>query len=99
VFIKIMSANNQKFDKWHGIDRKKIDWYPVIDEKKCIGCGMCVTTCSRGVYKYDFKNRKAKVVNPYIIVWLLVKPAPIYVQLEPSVLLKKERRRGRRRKE
>jgi len=57
--------NNSKFDRWHGIDRKKIDWCPVIDESKCIGCGMCVTTCSRGVYKYDYKKRKSKVVNPF----------------------------------
>ena len=56
--------NQGQFDKWHGIDRKKIDWYPVIDESKCIGCGMCVVTCGRGVYKYDFKKHKAKVVKP-----------------------------------
>jgi len=56
--------NNSKFDKWHGIDRKKIDWYPVVDESKCIGCGMCVTTCNRGVYKYDYEKRKSKVVKP-----------------------------------
>ena len=56
--------NNSKFDKWHGIDRKKIDWYPVIDESKCIGCGMCATSCGRGVYKFDYENRKSKVANP-----------------------------------
>jgi formate hydrogenlyase subunit 6/NADH:ubiquinone oxidoreductase subunit I len=57
--------NQGQFDKWHGIDRKKIDWYPVIDESKCIGCGLCVTTCNRGVYKYDYEKRKSKVVNPF----------------------------------
>jgi len=56
---------SSQLDKWHGIDRKKIDWYPVIDESKCIGCGLCATTCGRRVYKYDYKNRKSKVVNPY----------------------------------
>ena len=55
---------NSKFAKFHGVDRGKIDWHPVIDEKKCIGCGMCVTTCSRGVYRFDYENRKSKVVNP-----------------------------------
>lgn len=59
-----MDDKNHQFDKWHGIDRKKINWYPVIDESKCIGCGLCVTTCGRGVYKYDYKNKKSKVVNP-----------------------------------
>ena len=53
-----------KFAKFHGIDREKIQWNPVIDESKCIGCGMCVTSCGRGVYKYDYKNKKSKVVNP-----------------------------------
>jgi formate hydrogenlyase subunit 6/NADH:ubiquinone oxidoreductase subunit I len=56
---------NKNFSEWHGIPRVKIDWFPKIDENKCIGCGLCVTTCSRGVYRYDYKNRKSKVINPY----------------------------------
>ncbi len=58
------SAENPQPDKFHGVDRDKIDWHPVIDESKCIGCGMCVTTCGRGVYRFDYKKRKAMVVNP-----------------------------------
>ena len=53
-----------KFAKFHGIDRDEIDWRPTVDESKCIGCGMCVASCGRGVYKYDYENRKSKVVNP-----------------------------------
>jgi ferredoxin len=53
-----------KFAKFHGIDRDQIDWRPTINESKCIGCGMCVASCGRGVYKYDYENRKSKVVNP-----------------------------------
>ena len=53
-----------KFAKFHGVDRDKIQWNPVIDELKCIGCGMCVTTCNRDVYKFDYENKKSKVVNP-----------------------------------
>ena len=52
------------FDKWCGIDRKTIHWNPVVDESKCVGCGLCVTTCGRGVYRYDFENSKSKVVEP-----------------------------------
>lgn len=57
--------SNDKFSVWHGIEREDIDWYPVVDEEKCIGCGLCAITCGRGVYKYDFTNKKSKVVNPY----------------------------------
>jgi len=53
-----------KFAKFHGIDRDQIDWRPTIDESKCIGCGLCATTCGRGVYKFDYENRKSKVANP-----------------------------------
>ena len=53
-----------QFDKWHGIDRKTINWHPVINESKCIGCGMCATTCGRGVYKFDYVKRKSVVVIP-----------------------------------
>ena len=53
-----------KFAKFHGVDRELIQWNPVIDESKCIGCGMCVTSCSRGVYKFDYENNKSKVANP-----------------------------------
>jgi ferredoxin len=56
---------NKNFSEWHGISRRKIDWHPVIDKSKCIGCGLCVTTCGRSVYRYDYKNMKSKVVNPY----------------------------------
>jgi len=53
-----------KFSKFHGIDREKIDWHPVIDESKCVGCGLCVTTCGRGVYKFDYAKKKSKVAKP-----------------------------------
>jgi len=55
---------DEKFTKWHGIPRENIDWHPVIDESKCIGCGLCVTSCGRGVFKFDFDNRKSKVAKP-----------------------------------
>ncbi len=66
-FKKNMSKQqkqNPKFAKFHGVNREKIQWNPMIDESKCIGCGMCVTTCGRGVYKFDYKNKKAKAANP-----------------------------------
>ena len=49
---------------WAGIDRSTIQWNPVVDEKTCAGCGICVTTCPNAVYKFDYTGRKSKVVNP-----------------------------------
>ena len=53
------------FSKWWGIERKEIEWYPIIDESKCIGCGMCITICERNVFEFDFEKNKPKVKNPY----------------------------------
>lgn len=43
--------------------RESIPWYPTVDEKKCIGCGLCFVTCGRNVY--EIVDKKAKVENPY----------------------------------
>ncbi|MGC8599770.1 MAG: 4Fe-4S dicluster domain-containing protein [Nitrososphaeria archaeon] len=52
---------------WHGKERKTIGWYPTIDEEKCVGCGLCVVTCSerRNVFGYDPITKKAVVLYPY----------------------------------
>jgi len=49
---------------WHGIPREKIHWNPTIDENACIGCGTCVTGCSRHVYRFDFEKNKSVVYDP-----------------------------------
>lgn len=54
-----------KFSKpWHGIPRAEIHWNPAIIEDVCIGCGTCVTGCSRLVYRFDFDRKKPVVVDP-----------------------------------
>ncbi|MDD3554318.1 MAG: ferredoxin family protein [Deltaproteobacteria bacterium] len=54
----------EKEELWKGIPRKQIEWHPFIDTNKCTGCGMCVTSCRRGVFDYDIAKEKAVVVNP-----------------------------------
>lgn len=49
---------------WHGIPREDIDWHPTVDDDACIGCGTCVTGCSRKVYRFDYSRKKAVVVDP-----------------------------------
>ncbi len=54
-----------KFAKpWHGVPRDQISWNPAVDREACIGCGTCVTGCSRLVYRFDFEAKKAVVVDP-----------------------------------
>jgi len=49
-------------EKYHGVPREEIQWFPTVDERKCTGCGVCVDMCHRGVY---LLAGKAKVANPY----------------------------------
>ncbi len=51
---------------WHGVPRKSIEWYPIVDEDKCIGCKMCFATCGKKVYR--MADDKSKVISPYSCV-------------------------------
>jgi CDP-4-dehydro-6-deoxyglucose reductase len=54
-----------KFMKpWHGVPREQISWNPTVIEAACIGCGTCVTGCSRLVYRFDYERKKPVVVDP-----------------------------------
>lgn len=56
---------NPQFTKpWHGIARDTITWNPSVIEDACIGCGTCVTGCSRLVYRFDFERKKPLVIDP-----------------------------------
>ncbi|TYB89330.1 MAG: hypothetical protein FXF54_09860 [Kosmotoga sp.] len=55
----------EKFAYWKGVPREEIEWHPTIDETKCVGCGMCATSCGREVFGYNFENNKSYVANPY----------------------------------
>lgn len=55
--LKYMEEN-----KWFGIPRLEIDWYPTIDTSKCINCMTCVRFCKKGVY--GVSENKPKVINP-----------------------------------
>ena len=50
-------------NKWFGIDRQDIQWFPTIDYGKCISCMACLNKCKKGVYKEE--DGKPKVANPY----------------------------------
>ena len=49
---------------WHGVPREQISWAPTIEPELCNGCGLCVTSCGRAVFRYDYENRMAVVAEP-----------------------------------
>jgi CDP-4-dehydro-6-deoxyglucose reductase len=51
-------------EPWHGIPREDIGWHPRLNEDACIGCGMCVTGCARGVFGFDYDRKKPVVQEP-----------------------------------
>ncbi len=55
---------NEKFSKWKGIPREEINWSPIIDENKCVGCGMCITSCGRNVFDFNPEKKKVVVARP-----------------------------------
>ncbi len=54
----------ETYATWKGAPREKIDWHPTIDESRCTGCGMCVTSCGREVFDFDAARSKAVVARP-----------------------------------
>lgn len=49
-------------DRYHGIPREEIQWFPRIDYAKCTGCQACFEFCKRGVYTFE---DSPEVTNPY----------------------------------
>ena len=61
-----MSTNGKNLTApWHGIPRAEIAWYPTVATDRCIGCGLCVVSCGRGVFAFDYDTKKAVVANPF----------------------------------
>lgn len=59
---KMSNSNNN--GAWHGIPREQIDWHPSVIADRCIGCGLCATSCGRGVFAFDYESNKPVVVAP-----------------------------------
>lgn len=61
-----MSGNSSNFQSpWHGLPRQEIEWYPTLIADRCVGCGMCVTSCGRQVYAFDYEANQPVVANPF----------------------------------
>ena len=57
-------AANSFTNPWHGIPRQEIAWHPTVMADRCVGCGLCVTSCGRQVYAFDYQANRPVVVNP-----------------------------------
>lgn len=59
-----MNEPNPLVKPWHSVSREEINWNPTVVAERCIGCGLCVTSCGRKVYQFDYENNMAVVANP-----------------------------------
>jgi CDP-4-dehydro-6-deoxyglucose reductase len=57
-------SENKTPNLWHGIPRGQIQWFPTIVTERCIGDGLCVTSCGKNVYAFDYEANKPVVVAP-----------------------------------
>ena len=57
-------SNPMNTNQWHGIPRQEIQWYPTLVAERCIGCGLCVTSCGKSVYAFDYEAKIPVVVAP-----------------------------------
>lgn len=47
---------------WHGIEGDEITWHPTVVAERCVGCGLCVTSCGRRVYAFDYERNLPVVI-------------------------------------
>ena len=49
---------------WHGVERSKYEWFPIINYDVCTGCGLCLLTCGNSVFKWSMSKNIPIVANP-----------------------------------
>ena len=54
-----------RYQRYLGIPRHLIPWYPVIDADLCIGCQECIHFCHDTVYEYQEDSNTVIVANPW----------------------------------
>jgi NAD-dependent dihydropyrimidine dehydrogenase PreA subunit len=57
-------TENKGIGFWHSIPREEIEWFPTVALDRCMGCGICTTSCGRNVYAFDYEKNKPVVVAP-----------------------------------
>ncbi|MEM0123677.1 MAG: hypothetical protein QXI38_04135 [Conexivisphaerales archaeon] len=49
---------------WHGVERLKYKWFPIINYDVCNGCGMCLLTCGNNVFTWSTDKNAPLAANP-----------------------------------
>lgn len=57
-----------KANGWYGIPPRQIKWFPTLEANRCTSCGLCVTSCFRGVWAFDYETDQAVVVTPRMCI-------------------------------
>jgi NAD-dependent dihydropyrimidine dehydrogenase PreA subunit len=63
-----------------GIPRHLLEWHPIIDADRCIGCGDCLDFCANDVYVLNEATNKMEVAHPLDCVVLCDKCATVCSQ-------------------
>jgi DNA-binding transcriptional ArsR family regulator/Pyruvate/2-oxoacid:ferredoxin oxidoreductase delta subunit len=48
---------------WYGIPRKQVQWQPRLLVDKCVGCGLCVISCLKEVFGFNFAQNHPVVIS------------------------------------
>lgn len=62
---EVLDELEEEYQRYLGIPRHLIPWYPTIDAEKCVGCQECIEFCHDDVYAYDEEENKVYVENRY----------------------------------
>jgi NAD-dependent dihydropyrimidine dehydrogenase PreA subunit len=55
----------EKYQRYLGIPRQLIPWFPTVDADLCIGCQECISFCHDTVYAFDEDAVKVYVEQPW----------------------------------
>jgi len=50
---------------WRDPRKVHINWYPIILDARCDGCGECISICPRSVLGWNHSHSKTLVLEPY----------------------------------